>query len=349
MIYTLETGLRKDVHYDIDNPTDLNDGQFSSDGILVELPLRYLKDIGIPFCFDIDVVGPNKPNLTITRDKAINDKKLRALRDSIIDVVGEKLYEMILAGNMSDTPVQRYQFIARLACDDPYVYLMKRLLAEAAFKKDILLMNVQKGTKQFYLSLPDIIERLSGKVYLSEASYYSPRRSKHIRDKPLIDGCPAFLIDLFAKSSEVVFFIANRRDESYFELLLSSPDDIKYGEERFTFAKYLGKNKHVLFCENRLNALNINHPLCRMYLELRGRSDVPSKKMLAAFEKLFHDITSPYDIDTILRSFGGYWKMDDKRFDMITKTLSEVKMNLSSLKYAYLKDLHSITITRNDV
>ncbi|MCP8309003.1 MAG: ATP-binding protein [archaeon] len=323
--------LRRNVREYIDRYAkiiDLEDGQFSCDGISVNLPWRYL-ELEIPHKYDINVIGDDKPNLTVTRGRVAEDKELRIFRNKIKTIIADSLYEQFINKKISDIPEQRHAFITRLGGKN--IPIFKELLKKDIFRKEMLVVRVQKDSKEFYCSLPDMVKDFSGKIYLLDARYLLGL-PKSLENKVLIKE-DNFLIDVIANSSELTFF-TNEKHEPYFELLLKNIEDIQY-DKRFTFAKYSGIYEEMLFCRNRLKAINLNHTISKMYFRFKERSQMSNKEIIDLFERLFKEITD-------------LWKMTDEDFSKIDNMVKEIKRKASSLDYVSSEDLNRITISKND-
>lgn len=313
--------------------SDLMDGLFSCDGILVSLPWAAL-DLSIPHKFDIDVIGDDKPNLRVARDKVADDEELEIFRNKIKTIIADVLYEQFLNEKISNIPEQRYAFITRLCRSEENIPIFKELLKKDVFRMDMLLIKVQKESKEIFSSLLDIVKDFSGKIYLLDYEH-GTELPKYLKEKPFIDKSEDFLIDLIANSSGLTFFTNGKRDKCYFELLLRNIDDIQHDKELFTFAKYSGKYKEMLFCKNRLKALNLNHTISRIYFRFKKRSGALNKEMIVIFKRLLKEIT-------------GLWEMNEENFGKIDNIVKEIKRKASSLDYLSSKDLDEITINTKD-
>ena len=283
---------------------------FSCDGIFVKLPWNNL-EIHLPYEFDINIIGEDKPNLRVARDSVSEDETYIVLKNKIKTIIADEIYKQFLIDKISNTSEKRYEFFTGL-CQDFQIF--KELLKKENIRRNAPILKVQKKEKIIFSSIFDIINDFSGIVYLAESSQ-GIELIDSWENKMWINESNNLLIDLIANSSKLVFFTDITLNKSYFELSLKNLDSIQYDKKPFNFAKYSGKYYKTLFCKNRFNALNSDHAICKMYFRLKGRSEILTKEIIFIFEGMFKKI-----IDL--------WGIDDKNFIEIDINLKQIKLKI---------------------
>lgn len=306
-------------------------GIFSCDGILVGLPWPYL-NLDLPHGFDINVIGDDKPNLRVARDTVVNDETFILLVNKIKIIIADMIYELLLNDRVSNIPEKRYKFVTKLCLRDNNLFIFKELLNYEIFKKNVQLIKVQKKDKLIFSSLNDIINDFSGTIFLSDYNN-GAELPKFLKKEAWINNSEEFIIDLITNSAELVFFSNEKRSCCYFKIFLQSIDDIRFDKEPFKFAGYLGKYRKNLFCKNRLNALNSNHTISKIYFRLKEINEPSNKEIITIFETLFKLI-----IDS--------WSISEEKLREIDNIIKEIKLRVSLLDYIDNKKVDEIIISK---
>lgn len=303
-------------------------GRFASDGISTKLPdSRWGLDL--PHHFDINVIGSDKPNLTIDRAAVVDDDAFREFHHKMKIIIADRVCKQILS-NKSMSREKKFYFFKSLCENDVDVF--QAIVSKASFKRSFPIRLLHNG-QTIYLTLPELFEKFCGKIYIRNHDDESEVVDKHFKDKALVDGVGWDLPKLIAKSSSLKLATIKETHYSYIESSLFRDWNSRFDADPFIFAEYTGECSSKLYYDNRVNAFNQNHVFSKIYLKHKASGDQESKMISDRFEHALYNIL---DFANNPRAFT----LDLRYINELMQETRHEKSNNRSISVLTMKDFY---------